>query len=172
MGRVKSLSAWKVTPAPDPDDVLWGNHEIGGISRVIRRIIIFAVSFFSIVLWIIPTTFAVSLANTTVVSSLSVFSFLDSVVSIKSLIGIIEGIIPPIIIFIAAEILLVWLTFLTRRFEGHRSRTTEILSLLVKYYCFQIVDIFLPSLLGGSLLGYVEKTPILNQPLSHLSPFA
>lgn len=153
MGRVNNTSTWKITPAPDPDDVLWWNHEIGSLARIVRRLIIAAVSFFSILLWIVPTTLAVSLANTTVLASAPIFQFLDSVINISSLIGIIEGIIPPIIIFVAAELLLVWLTFLTRRFEGHRSRTSEVLSLLIKYFSFQIVDIFLPSLLGGSFLG-------------------
>lgn len=157
MGRVLDLRDWRVVPAVDPDEVLWDNHEVSPTSRLLRRVITSVVSFFSIILWIVPTTFAVSLANTTILSNLAPFAFLDSLITLEALKGVVEGIIPAIIVFIFAELILLWLGFLTKAFEAHRSRSGETLSLLIKFYSFQIVDIFLPSLLGGSFIGCATR---------------
>lgn len=78
-----------------PQDVLWDNLGFSLKERNVRKTIAMVLAFFLIVLWAIPVAFVASVAKLDVIVQYA--PFLSGVYDLpKSVVGIIQGVLPPI----------------------------------------------------------------------------
>merc|ERR1711991_985359 len=84
---------WAVEPAPHPKTVDWSALRVNHVPRWIRSLIVNIVTFLLIFFWMIPVTFAASLANLQTLSTVLPFltPLLDAAPAAK---GFIEGFLP------------------------------------------------------------------------------
>jgi len=74
---------WRVTQAPEPEEMIWTNLHIPAWQRAIRRGLVAVVTFLLIVFYMIPIAFIASL--TTLENLQKILPFIKSIVKIKVL---------------------------------------------------------------------------------------
>jgi calcium permeable stress-gated cation channel len=132
-----------------------------------RRLVVFIVTIALIVFWSIPTAFAVSIANVSTLSNIKAFQWLEWISSYPILKGFVEGYFPVLVIFIFFQLGLLLLRLLTS-YEGHISRTGEDKSALGKFFAFLLINVFLISLLAGSVIGIWNQVEQIAQNSGYL----
>jgi hypothetical protein len=144
---------WESKPAVSAADVVWENHSgYSPLSRLLRRAFVKAMTALLILFFSIPTAFAVSLANLTTLSKLPGYQWLEALIGIQVVRGFVEGFIPSIIVFLSFELLLLVLRILAS-FQVHRTRSNQDRVVMRHFFAFQVVNIFLASLLAGTFLS-------------------
>lgn len=71
---------WRVTQAPEPEEVVWNNLHIPAWQRAIRRFLVGVITFLLIVFYMIPIAFVASL--TTLENLEKLLPFIKSIVRI------------------------------------------------------------------------------------------
>lgn len=145
-------SRWSVRPAPLVGDMKWNNFAISTVSLSLRRALALVLTVATVVFWSIPTAFAVSVANISSLSKLPAFEWLSWISSYPIFKGFVEGVLPVLAIVALFQIGLLLLRLYTS-YEGHLSQTGEDKSALGKFFAFMLVNVFLISLLAGSVIG-------------------
>ncbi|KAG8679097.1 hypothetical protein FRC08_017225, partial [Ceratobasidium sp. 394] len=143
-----------------PADVIWGNLGINPYEARIRRVISYAATTALIVFWSIPVAFVGIVSN---VSQLCVqFKWLHWLCTLPSVIvGIISGVLPPVALAILMMLLPIVLRLLAR-FEGIPRRTGLELSLMTRYFIFQVVHGFLIVTVSSGIIAALPG--LLNDP--------
>lgn len=120
-----------------PGDVIWGNLGLNPYERRIRTMVSYAITFGLIVLWSFPVAFVGAVSN---VSTLcTTYSWLAWLCRLpKPVIGIIEGVLPQALLMALMLLLPVFLRLLGR-FEGIPRRSGLELTLMTRYFCFQVI---------------------------------
>ncbi|CAE6413917.1 unnamed protein product [Rhizoctonia solani] len=113
-----------------PADVIWGNLGSNPYEARIRKAISYAATAGLIIFWAIPVSFG------GIVSNVSQHCRLPDVV-----VGIISGILPPVALAILMMLLPIVLRLLAR-FEGIPRFTGLKLSLMSRYFIFQVIVIY------------------------------
>ncbi|KAF8750313.1 hypothetical protein RHS01_09454 [Rhizoctonia solani] len=154
-----------------PADVIWGNLGINPYEAQIRRAISYAATAGLIIFWAIPGTFSnwrywlelmgfVSLLRGIVsnVAQLCVrFSWMRWLCELPDpVVGIISGILPPVALAILMMLLPIVLRLLAR-FEGIPRFTGLELSLMTRYFIFQVVHSFLIVTLSSGLIAALPE---------------
>ncbi|KAG8709898.1 hypothetical protein FRC09_000407 [Ceratobasidium sp. 395] len=124
-----------------PADVIWGNLGINPYEARIRRVISYAATAALIIFSTIPVTFVSIISN---VSQLCVqYRWLHGLCTLpRVVVGIISGVLPPVGLAIPMMLLPIVL-WLLARFERIPRRTGWELSLMTRFFIFQVVHGFL-----------------------------
>ncbi|KAF9925011.1 hypothetical protein FBU30_005145 [Linnemannia zychae] len=128
-----------------PLDVVWDNMNLSTIVTKGRRLIILAVSTAMIIFWTIPTLVISSIASLSdIVKTFQFLAFLQQLP--PTIIGIVEGILPPLLLAGLMALLPVILTTMST-YEGHVRHSDITHSLMSKYFLFLVVNVLLISTL-------------------------
>ncbi|CAE6409810.1 unnamed protein product [Rhizoctonia solani] len=128
-----------------PADVIWGNLGINPYEERIRKAICYAATAGLMIFWAIPVSFGV------IVSNVSQHCRLPDVV-----VGIISGILPPVALAILMMLLPIVLRLLAR-FEGIPRFTGLELSLMTRYFIFQVIHSFLIATISSGLIAALPQ---------------
>eukprot|EP00056_Hartaetosiga_gracilis_P011354 m.171056 g.171056 ORF g.171056 m.171056 type:complete len:928 (-) comp13494_c0_seq3:1563-4346(-) len=144
---------WTVYPLPQPSNMEWRNLALSSHSRLVRGVLVSAATIALGILWAIPISFISALFS---VNSLTrVFPSLENEEPGSPVLWLIESIVPSLILLLFTSLLpplMRYLSFL----EGHFSISLIERGMIVKLYWFQVVNVFLVSLILGSVI------PIIN----------
>ncbi|KAG0304845.1 hypothetical protein BGZ98_004944 [Dissophora globulifera] len=133
-----------------PLDVVWDNMNLDTITRKVRTLISLIAATALVLLWSIPVVFVSTIANIdALVKLLPFLKFLKSLPA--SVIGIIQGILPPLFLAILMALLPIILTMMSN-FEGHVRQSSITLAVMSKYFFFLVVNVLLISTLSGGFL--------------------
>lgn len=120
-----------------PPDVIWGNLGLNPYEKRIRVAVSYSATAALIIFWSIPVAFVGIISN---IQGLCVReSWLAWLCKLPSpVVGIIQGILPPVLLAILMMLLPIVLRLLGR-FEGIPTRTGLELSLMTRFFIFQVV---------------------------------
>ena len=120
-----------------PEDVLWGNLGLNPYEKRVRLVISYAATAALIILWAFPVAFVGIISN---IQGLCVReSWLAWLCTIPPVVlGIIQGILPPVLLAVLMMLLPIVLRLLAR-FEGIPTRTGLELSLMTRFFIFQVI---------------------------------
>lgn len=134
-----------------PTDVIWSNLGLNPYEQKIRKAISYAATAGLIILWSFPVAFVGAVSNIYTicedVSFLAWICTLDDVI-----VGIIAGILPPVLLAILMMLLPIVLRLLAR-FEGIPRYTGLELSLMTRFFLFQVVHSFLIVTLSSGIIA-------------------
>ncbi|KAH8113941.1 DUF221-domain-containing protein [Phellopilus nigrolimitatus] len=142
-----------------PADVIWGNLGLIPYERKFRTLISYGVTLALIVLWSFPVAFIGAVSN---ISNLcKTYSWLAWLCKVPpTAIGVIQGVLPAALLTLLMMLLPIVLRLLAR-FEGIPRKTGLELSLMTRYFCFQVVHSFLIVTLSSGIIaalpGLVEN---------------
>lgn len=161
---------FETSPAPDPRGVVWEHLGFSENQIWIRRSIVYTLSFFLVLFYMIPITFIQSLANLRELADTNNWDglkdFLDDNPTFE---GLFQGLVPPLILIIFMAILLPILRLLSTR-QGYSDIGTIERSTLNKFFFFQVFHVFLATTLAGSALRKLGD--IVSEPSSIVPLFA
>ncbi|TDL22859.1 DUF221-domain-containing protein [Rickenella mellea] len=143
-----------------PADVIWGNLGLNPYETQVRKAISYGITAGLIILWVFPVTFVGAISN---VSSLCVqYHWLAWICKLPpTILGIIQGILPPVALAILMMLLPIILRLLAR-IEGIPRRTGLELSLMTRYFIFQVIHGFLVVTLSSGLIAALPG--LINNP--------
>ncbi|KAG9313522.1 hypothetical protein JVU11DRAFT_5849 [Chiua virens] len=134
-----------------PEDVLWGNLGMNPYEIRIRTAISYALTAVLIIFWAIPVAFVGVISN---IEGLCVqekwLAWLCTIPPV--VLGIIQGILPPVLLAVLMMLLPIVLR-LFARFEGIPTRTGLELSLMTRYFIFQVIHSFLVVTLSSGIMA-------------------
>ncbi|KIJ36932.1 hypothetical protein M422DRAFT_211854 [Sphaerobolus stellatus SS14] len=134
-----------------PDEVVWGNLGLNPYEKLIRKLISFGLTSGLIIAWAIPVAFVGIISN--IHSLCTTYSWLAWLCKIPSVIvGIIQGILPSVLLAVLFILLPIVLRLLAR-FEGIPTRTGIELSLMTRFFAFQVVHGFLVVSLSSGIIA-------------------
>ncbi|KAF7790505.1 hypothetical protein EIP86_001460 [Pleurotus ostreatoroseus] len=137
--------------AVDPEDVIWGNLNMNPYEARIRVAISWAITAGLIILWAFPVAFVGAISN--IHSLCTTYSWLAWICGLpKIIVGIISGILPPVLLAILMMMLPIVLRLLSR-FEGTPTRTGLELSLMTRYFLFQVLHSFLIVTISSGIIA-------------------
>jgi len=137
-----------------PLDVVWDNLNLNTLTKKGRELISLAAASALVLLWSIPVVFVSSIAN--VDALIQLLPFLKVLKDLPSqVVGIIQGILPPLFLAILMALLPIMLTMMST-FEGHVRFSGIMRSVMSKYYFFLVVNVLLISTLTGGFLGTLK----------------
>ena len=121
----------------DPEDVIWANLNMNPYEARVRMVISWGITLGLIILWAFPVAFVGAVSN---IKSLSnTYSWLHWLNHLgPTVIGIISGILPPVALAVLMMLLPIVLRLLSR-LEGTPTRTGIELSLMTRYFLFQVL---------------------------------
>ncbi|KAG6918385.1 hypothetical protein DXG01_014786 [Tephrocybe rancida] len=145
-----------------PEDVIWANLSLNPYERKIRIAISYAATAALIIFWSIPVAFVGAVSNVYVLCAKA--SWLAWICGLpKIVVGIIAGILPPVLLAVLMMLLPIVLR-LFARFEGIPKYNGLELSLMTRFFIFQVVHSFIIVTLSS---GLIKSLPgILDNPTS------
>ncbi|KAI9276353.1 hypothetical protein BY458DRAFT_433618 [Sporodiniella umbellata] len=147
--------------AIEPSDIIWENMNIRSFERLVRRFISIVVTTAIVVFWAVPVVFVQAIANLEKLSE--VIPFLKGLDRLgPSAIGIIQGILPAIALSILISLVPVIFTFLSKS-EGIPQSSFVDLSVLHKFFFFQLIDVVLVSTISGGFFSTINQFEKLVQ---------
>ncbi|KAI0347544.1 DUF221-domain-containing protein, partial [Trametopsis cervina] len=145
-----------------PSDVLWPNLNVTPYSARARTALSWAFTLVLILFWAVPVAFVGAVSN--VHALCSQFGWLAWICGLPSVVvGIISGILPPALLAVLMLLLPVVLRMLSR-FEGTPTRTAVELSLMTRYFLFQVLHSFLIVTVSSGIVAALPS--LLNNPAS------
>eukprot|EP00882_Tetradesmus_deserticola_P001118 GHRQ01001211.1.p1 GENE.GHRQ01001211.1~~GHRQ01001211.1.p1 ORF type:complete len:784 (+),score=334.19 GHRQ01001211.1:817-3168(+) len=150
-------TTWRMQPAPQSDEVIWGNLSMRYKQRVMRSLGMWLL-FIAILVFYLPITAAiqmvVNLQNAASIPGLNVIVRLPFVTQVLQ--GILPGLVLKIFLALVPPILKAM-----ARFEGKMSLSEVDFSVVSRYFIFQVFALFIFNFLLGTvtsdLLGVVKK---------------
>lgn len=134
-----------------PSDVIWSNLGLNPYEQKLRKVISYAATAGLIILWAFPVAFVGAVSNIYTicrdVSFLAWICTLDPIV-----VGVIAGILPPVLLAVLMMLLPIVLRLLAR-FEGIPRYTGLELSLMTRFFLFQVVHSFLIVTLSSGVIA-------------------
>ncbi|KAF9570609.1 hypothetical protein EC968_001634 [Mortierella alpina] len=138
-----------------PLDVVWKHMNLDTLTKKGRSLISTVAATALVLLWSIPV-----LAVSTIASVEALVKFLPFLAFMQSLptsvLGIIQGILPPLFLAILMALLPIVLTLMAT-FEGHVRTSAIQRSLLSKYFFFLVVNVLLISTLSNGFIKTVGE---------------
>ncbi|TFK49099.1 DUF221-domain-containing protein [Heliocybe sulcata] len=134
-----------------PEDVIWGNLGLNPYEQSVRQVISWAATIGLIILWAFPVAFVGIVSNIKAVCQQA--SWLAWLCKLPGpIIGIISGILPTVGLAILMMLLPIVLRLLAR-FEGIPTRSGLELSLMSRYFMFQVIHSFLIVTLSSGIIA-------------------
>ncbi|KAG2363464.1 hypothetical protein BDR07DRAFT_1331834 [Suillus spraguei] len=145
-----------------PPDVIWGNLGLNPYEKRIRVALSYSATAVLIIFWAIPVAFVGIISNIEGLCHRE--SWLAWLCKLPSpVIGIIQGILPPVLLAVLMMLLPIVLR-LFGRFEGIPTHTGLELSLMTRYFIFQVVHSFLIVTLSSGIFAALPS--LLSNPSS------
>ena len=120
-----------------PEDVIWSNLNMNPYEARVRTAISWGITLGLIILWAFPVAFVGIISN--IHSLCATYSWLAWLCKLpSSVVGIISGILPPVLLAVLMMLLPIVLRLLSR-FEGTPTKTATELSLMTRYFIFQVI---------------------------------
>lgn len=121
-------------------DIIWGNLSLNPYEQKIRQVAGYAMTAALIIFWIIPVIFVGIVSNIkTVCSSVVFLAWICKLPTV--VVGIISGILPPVLLAVLTMLLPIFLRMIAK-FEGVPTKTGVELSLMTRFFIFQVVVSF------------------------------
>lgn len=149
---------WRVTQAPEPEEVVWNNLYIPAWQRALRRGIVGFITFLLVVFYMIPIAFISTL--TTLENLRELIPFIDAIISIKVIGTIIQAYLPQValLVFLA---LLPKVLILLSRLEGYPAQSQIVRAASSKYFYFVIFNVFLGVTIFGAVFSNINSVKVL-----------
>ncbi|KAF9568644.1 DUF221-domain-containing protein [Agrocybe pediades] len=145
-----------------PQDVIWSNLGLNPYEQKVRLAISYAATAGLIIFWAIPVSFVGIISNVHTLCTTA--KFLAWVCDLPSVVvGIISGILPPVLLAVLMMLLPIVLRLLAR-FEGIPKYTGLELSLMTRFFIFQVVHSFLIVTLSSGIMASLKG--IISNPTS------
>ncbi|KAI0792351.1 DUF221-domain-containing protein [Abortiporus biennis] len=143
-----------------PEDVIWSNLNMNPYEARVRMAIGWGITAGLIILWAFPVAFVGAVSN---IHALCVqYSWLAWICGLPPIVvGIISGILPPLLLAILMMLLPIILRLLSK-FEGTPQRTGVELSLMTRFFIFQVIHSFLIVTLASGIIAALPQ--LLNNP--------
>ncbi|EPQ57465.1 DUF221-domain-containing protein, partial [Gloeophyllum trabeum ATCC 11539] len=142
------------------EDVIWNNLGMNPYSKSVRTAVSWAATAGLILFWAIPVAFVGAVSN--IHSLCATASWLAWICRLPSVVvGIIQGILPPALLAVLSLLLPVVLRLLAR-FEGIPTYTGVELSLMTRYFWYQVVNSFLIVTLSSGIIAALPG--LINNP--------
>ncbi|KAG8960835.1 hypothetical protein FRC03_006078 [Tulasnella sp. 419] len=133
-----------------PEDVIWGNLGLNPYEQKIRTAISYAATAGLIIFWAIPVAGVGIISN--VYGLCESYSWLAWICGLpKVVVGLLQGVLPPVLLAVLMALLPIVLRLLAQ-FEGIPRRTGLELSLMTRFFIFQVIHSFLIVTLSGGLI--------------------
>ncbi|CAL1699363.1 unnamed protein product [Somion occarium] len=143
-----------------PDDVIWANLNLNPYEARVRSAIGWGITLGLIILWAFPVAFVGVISN--IPALCTTYSWLAWICDLPDVIvGIISGILPPVLLAVLMMLLPIVLRLLAR-FEGAPQKTGVELSLMTRFFLFQVLHSFLIVTLSSGLIAALPG--LLNDP--------
>ncbi|KAI0676509.1 DUF221-domain-containing protein [Trametes maxima] len=143
-----------------PEDVIWSNLNMNPYEARVRTAFSWAITIGLVIVWAIPVAFVGAVSN--IHSLCTTYKWLAWMCDLPSVIvGIISGILPPALLAVLNMLLPIVLRLLAR-FQGVTQRTTIELSLMTRYFIFQVVNSFIVVTLSSGIIAALPD--IVNNP--------
>ncbi|KAA1472080.1 DUF221-domain-containing protein [Dentipellis sp. KUC8613] len=157
-----------------PEDVIWDNLGTNPYERRIRLAVSWSITIGLIILWAFPVAFVGAVSN--VHSLCTTYSWLAWLCKLpKVVVGIISGILPPVLLAVLFLLLPIVLRLLAR-FEGIPTRSGVELSLMDRFFLFEVINGFLivtfSSGIIAALPGIVKNVSSIPSLLAQNLPTA
>ncbi|KAH7872085.1 uncharacterized protein C8R40DRAFT_1255595 [Lentinula edodes] len=137
-----------------PSDVIWSNLSLNPFEIKIRIAISWAITIALIVFWALPVAFIGTISN--IQSVCQKEKWLAWLCSLPSpVVGIIQGILPPVLLAVLMMLLPIFLRLLAK-FEGIPKRSGVELSLMTRYFIFQVIHSFLIVTLSSGIIASLQ----------------
>ncbi|EKM59100.1 uncharacterized protein PHACADRAFT_169556 [Phanerochaete carnosa HHB-10118-sp] len=134
-----------------PADVIWGNLGMNPYESRVRAAISWAATAALIIFWAIPVAFVGAVSNIHALCDTA--SWLAWICNLPGVVvGIISGILPPALLAVLMLLLPIVLRMLSR-FEGTPTKTAIELSLMTRYFLFQVIHSFLIVTLASGIVA-------------------
>ncbi|KAF9653528.1 DUF221-domain-containing protein [Thelephora ganbajun] len=146
-----------------PQDIVWDNLSMNPYEAQVRTLISYGITAALIILWAFPVAFIGTLSN--VPKLCSTYTWLRWLCGLPVVSGIIGGILPPVLLAVLMAVLPIILRILAR-FEGIPKHTDIELSLMTRYFIFQVIHSFLIVTLSS---GIIAALPDLANNLSSVA---
>ncbi|GLT72408.1 hypothetical protein SLA2020_443460 [Shorea laevis] len=156
----RNPTLWLTEWAPEPRDVYWENLAIPYVQISIRRLIMGVAFFFLTFFFMIPITLVQSLATIDGIENAA--PFLKPVIEKSFIRSLIQGFLPGIVLKLFL-IFLPTILMIMSKFEGFNSISSLERRAATRYYLFNLVNVFLGSVIVGSALDQL-KTFIKQSP--------
>ncbi|KII87613.1 hypothetical protein PLICRDRAFT_176408 [Plicaturopsis crispa FD-325 SS-3] len=141
-----------------PEDVIWGNLGLNPYEAKGRMLVSYAATAGLIILWSFPVAFVGAVSN--VAALCTQYHWLSWICALPDVVvGIIAGILPPVLLAVLMMLLPIVLRLLGR-FEGIPQRTGLELSLMSRFFIFQVIHSFLIVTLSS---GIIKALPELTK---------
>lgn len=142
-----------------PQDVIWSNLGMNPYEARGRKAISWAATAALIIFWAIPVAFVGAVSNIHALCQTA--SWLAWICKLPGVVvGIISGILPPVFLAVLMMMLPIVLRLLSK-FEGTPTRTAMELSLMTRYFIFQVIVSLMRTLLYSSC-SFVPSAFVLN----------
>ncbi|GLT33557.1 hypothetical protein SLA2020_081310 [Shorea laevis] len=144
---------WLTEWAPEPRDVYWKNLAIPYVNLTIRRLIMAVAFFFLTFFFMVPITIVQSLASIEGIAKAA--PFLKPIIERDFIKSVIDG-------FLSGIVLKLFLIFLPTilmnmsKFEGFISLSSLERRAATRYYLFNLVNVFLGSIIAGTALDQLK----------------
>ncbi|XP_044497282.1 calcium permeable stress-gated cation channel 1-like [Mangifera indica] len=152
--QTKDPTVWLTEWAPEPRDVYWENLAIPYVSLRVRRLIIGVAFFFLTFFFIIPIAIVQSFASLEGIEKVA--PFLKPIVEIEFIKSVIQGFLPGIVLKLFL-IFLPTILMIMSKFEGFVSLSSLERRSASRYYLFNLVNVFLGSIITGSALEQLKS---------------
>ncbi|KAK3807292.1 MAG: hypothetical protein J3Q66DRAFT_258301, partial [Benniella sp.] len=137
-----------------PKDVLWDNLNLDLKIRNVRKVISIVLAACLIIFWSIPVTFVASIAKLDAIVKYA--PFLDGIYSLPNVVvGIIQGILPPVGLAILMAVLPIVLYKLVH-LGGDVLSTGKTLNVITSYHWFSVVHVLLVTTLANGIFAAVD----------------
>ncbi|CAL5228475.1 g11617 [Coccomyxa viridis] len=156
-------STWKVSAAPGPQEIIWGNLRWRSWELAVRFVAVWGAFAVLTLFYLIPIIAIQGLINIDQLRKIHVIAVIIDLPVVRS---IITAILPGLVlkVFLA---LLPWLLSIMGRVQGLYSKSSIDFSVISKFYIFQFITVFLGSFIAGSVLN--QARALISNPTSILS---
>ncbi|XP_021293688.1 calcium permeable stress-gated cation channel 1-like [Herrania umbratica] len=145
----RNPTLWLTEWASEPRDVFWQNLAIPYVSLAVRRLIMAVAFFFLTFFFMIPIASVQALASIEGLEKAA--PFLRPLIEIKFIKSVIQGFLPGIVLKLFL-IFLPTILMIMSKFEGFTSISSLERRSATRYYLFNLVNVFLGSVIAGSAL--------------------
>ena len=150
-----------------PEDVIWANLNLNPYEARIRTAISWAITLGLIILWAFPVAFVGVISN--IHALCTTYGWLAWICKLPApIVGIISGILPPVLLAVLMMLLPIVLRLLSR-LEGTATRTGIELSLMTRYFLFQVLVRRVSLFVRDYVLTEVHSTLSLSLPFRLVS---
>ncbi|THH28353.1 hypothetical protein EUX98_g5835 [Antrodiella citrinella] len=143
-----------------PEDIIWANLNMNPYEARVRTAISWGITIGLIIVWAFPVAFVGIVSN--IHSLCSTYHWLAWICKLPNIVvGILSGLLPPVALALLMMVLPIVLRLLAR-LEGIPQRTGVELSLMSRFFLFQILNSFLIVTLSSGIIAALPG--LVNNP--------